>query len=38
MAKQALKSLKKRFNDIPIMIDSARELDSRSEGMGQGIL
>ncbi|XP_046841449.1 RNA 3'-terminal phosphate cyclase-like isoform X2 [Xenia sp. Carnegie-2017] len=38
MARQALKSLKKRFNDIPIMIDSARELDSRSEGMGQGIL
>jgi hypothetical protein len=38
MAKQAQMLLKEKFSDIPIMIDSVRESDSRSEGMGQGIL
>ncbi|CAB4007023.1 RNA 3 -terminal phosphate cyclase [Paramuricea clavata] len=38
MAKQAQILLKEKFSDIPITIDSVRESDSRSEGMGQGIL
>ncbi|XP_028416632.1 RNA 3'-terminal phosphate cyclase-like [Dendronephthya gigantea] len=38
MAKKAQVSLKQIFTDIPIMIDSVRESNSRSEGMGQGIL
>lgn len=38
MAKQAQMTLKQAFSDIPITIDSLREADSRSEGMGQGIL
>ena len=38
MAKQAQMLLREQFRDIPITIDSVRESDSRSEGMGQGIM
>ena len=38
MAKQAQMLLRGLFRDVPVTIDSVRESDSRSEGMGQGIM